>query len=266
MDLPLDTLGYVAMLFVGGSLGLIGGGGAILTVPIMVYLFKIPAVLATSYSLFVVGLSSLFGVLRYHQERLVDYRTAVIFSLPSFLGTYLARRVFMPWLPETIIQFGGASLSKDRLVMVVFACVMVGASWSMIRGSKTGRVLNVHDKSWILAELGLVVGFVAGFVGAGGGFLIIPALVVIGGMPMQTAVGTSLLIIAANSLTGFSGDLIAGVALDWLFLLKATGMALIGIFLGSNASRYVPSSKLKPAFGWFVLISGIYIITRQILC
>ena len=245
MDFPLDALGYVAMLFVGGSLGLIGGGGAILTVPIMVYLFKIPAVLATSYSLFVVGLSSLFGVLRYHQERLVDYRTAVIFSLPSFLGTYLARRVFMPWLPETILQVGGASLSKDRLVMVVFACVMVGASWSMIRGSKTGRVVDVHD--------------------AGGGFLIIPALVVIGGMPMQTAVGTSLLIIAANSLTGFSGDIIAGVGLDWLFLLKATGMALIGIYLGSYAARYIPSSKLKPAFGWFVLICGIYIMARQIL-
>jgi uncharacterized membrane protein YfcA len=265
MDFSLDALGYVAMLFVGGSLGLIGGGGAILTVPIMVYLFKIPAVVATSYSLFVVGLSSLFGVLRYHKERLVDYRTAVVFSLPSFLGTYLARRVFMPWIPDTILQFGDASLSKDRLVMVVFACVMVGASWSMIRGTKIGRVVDTRGHSWTLAGLGLVVGFVAGFVGAGGGFLIIPALVVTCGIPMQTAVGTSLLIIAANSLTGFSGDLIAGVNLDWLFLLKATGMALIGIFLGSSAARYVPSSKLKPAFGWFVLISGVYIMGRQIL-
>ena len=265
MDLPLDALGFIAMLFVGGSLGLIGGGGAILTVPIMVYLFKIPPVLATSYSLFVVGLSSLFGVVRYHQERLVDYRTAVIFSLPSFLGTYLARRVFMPWIPATILKFGDFSLSKERLVMVVFACVMVGASRSMIRGSKKSHVGDAHDQSWKLSGLGLVVGFVAGFVGAGGGFLIIPALVVISGLPMQTAVGTSLLIIAANSLVGFSGDFIAAVSLDWLFLLKATGMALIGIFLGSYAARYIPSSKLKPAFGWFVLISGIYIMARQIV-
>lgn len=261
----MEIIGYVAMLFVGGTLGLIGGGGAILTVPIMVYLFKTPAVLATSYSLFVVGVSSLFGVWRYHQKRLVDYPTAINFALPSFIGTYLARRILMPRLPAVIFQIGEHTFSKDRLVMTVFALVMVGASVSMIRGRKDSAAhAGVTQSRWLLGTLGLGVGFVAGFVGAGGGFLIIPALVVLAGMQMATAVGTSLLIISANSLFGFAGDVLAAVEMDWSLLGIATGIALVGIFAGSYAAQIVPASKLKPAFGWFVLLMGSYIMFGQL--
>jgi uncharacterized membrane protein YfcA len=260
----VEIIGYIAMLFVGGTLGLIGGGGAILTVPIMVYLFKTPAVLATSYSLFVVGIASLFGVWRYHQKKMVDYPTAINFALPSFLGTYLARRVLMPKLPAVIFQIGENSFSKDQLVMTVFALVMVGASVSMIRGGKDSEgSAEVVQNRWLLGMLGLGVGFVAGFVGAGGGFLIIPALVVLAGMPMTKAVGTSLLIISANSLFGFGGDLLAANEMAWSFLAITTGIALVGIFLGSYAARFVPASKLKPAFGWFVLLMGSYVLFTQ---
>lgn len=260
----MEIIGYIAMLFVGGTLGLIGGGGAILTVPIMVYLFNTPAVLATSYSLFVVGISSLFGVWRYHQEKLVDYPTAVNFALPSFMGTYIARRVLLPKLPDVIFKIGESSFSKDQLVMTVFGLVMVGASISMIRGGKDSDVsASVSPNRWLLGTLGLGVGFVAGFVGAGGGFLIIPALVVLAGMPMANAVGTSLLIIAANSLFGFGGDIVAVKEMAWSFLMLTTAIALVGIFVGSYAARFVPASKLKPAFGWFVLLMGGYIMFSQ---
>lgn len=252
------------MLFVGGTLGLIGAGGAILTVPIMVYLFNTPAVLATSYSLFVVGISSLFGVWRYHQEELVDYPTAINFALPSFMGTYLARRVLMPQLPAVIFQIGESLFSKDQLVMTVFALVMVGASVSMIRrGNDSGGSADMTTSRWLLGIMGLGVGLVAGFVGAGGGFLIIPALVVLAGMPMAKAVGTSLLIIAANSLFGFGGDILAGSEMAWSFLVLTTSIALVGIFVGSYAGRFIPASKLKPAFGWFVLLMGSYVLFTQ---
>jgi uncharacterized membrane protein YfcA len=261
----VELIGYIAMFFVGGTLGLIGGGGAILTVPIMVYLFNTPAVLATTYSLFVVGISSLFGVWRYHQQNLVDYPKAVNFALPSFVGTYLARRVLMPKLPAVVFQVGEYSYGKDQLVMTIFALVMVGASVSMIRGGKNSGASERRPPSrWLLGTLGLGVGFVAGFVGAGGGFLIIPALVVMASMPMTKAVGTSLLIIAANSLFGFGGDLYAAKEMAWSFLLITTAIALVGIFVGSHAARFVPASRLKPAFGWFVLLMGAYVMLRQL--
>lgn len=262
----MELAGYIAMLFVGGALGLIGGGGAILTVPIMVYLFKAPALMATSYSLFVVGVSSLFGVLQYHQRNLVDYRTAVTFALPSFLGTYLARRLLLPALPDAILQIDSFTLNKDQFILIIFALVMLGASLSMIRGGNcaSDKGQPTQRNITLLATLGIIVGFVAGLVGAGGGFLIIPALVIFANMPMKTAIGTSLLVISANSLAGFGGDVLAGGAVAWGFLLGATTMALIGIFLGTRAARYVPSSKLKPAFGWFVLAMGIYIAFTQL--
>lgn len=260
----MEIYGYIAMLFVGGALGLLGGGGAILTVPIMVLLFQVPALQATSYSLFVVGISSLFGVWRYHQEKLVDYATAINFALPSFAGTYLARRVLMPQLPSVIFQIGDGAFSKDQLVLTVFALVMLGASFSMIRRGRDSAVSRVVGQNRpMLALLGLGVGFVAGFVGAGGGFLIIPALVVLAGMPMATAVGTSLLIIASNSLFGFGGDLLAGSAMNWFFLASVTSIALVGILAGSYAARFVPAARLKPAFGWFVLLMGGYVMFSQ---
>lgn len=263
----MTVLGYIAMIFVGLSLGLIGGGGSILTMPILVYLFAISPVLATSYSLFIVGSAALFGVWRYHLQGLVDYRTAITFVTPSFLGTYLARHVLLPWIPSEVFQLDGFVLSKDQLIMIVFAVIMLGASISMIR-PRTNSAKKIHNSWKGLAQLillGLMVGFAAGFVGAGGGFLIIPALVVFGGLAMNTAVATSLFIISANSMVAFGGDLLAGVSIDWTFLTATTGVAALGLFAGVKFSRAVSPAVLKVSFGWFVMVMGTWIIAKQLI-
>ncbi len=262
----MTTLGYIAMLFVGLSLGLIGGGGSILTMPILVYLFAVSPVLATSYSLFIVGCASIFGVWRYHLQGLVDYKTAIVFLTPSFLGTYMARHLLLPFIPS-MLELDGFAISKDQLIMVVFALVMLGASISMIR-PQTSSAQKI-DKGWKgiakLIALGFTVGFVAGLVGAGGGFLIIPALVVFGGLSMNTAVATSLFIISANSMVAFAGDLLGGVTIDWSFLAAATGVTTLGLFAGVRFSSSVSPVVLKVSFGWFLLLMGTWIISKQLI-
>jgi uncharacterized membrane protein YfcA len=262
----MTVMGYFAMLLVGLVLGLLGGGGAILTMPILVYLFAVSPVLATSYSLFIVGCASLVGVWRYHLQGLVDYKTATIFLLPSFMGTHAARRMLLPSIPNEVAHFANFTLGKDQLVMTVFAIIMVSASGSMIRAQRSKPQLIENAKSAILKlmALGFVVGFVAGFVGAGGGFLIIPALVVVGGIAMSTAVATSLFIISANSLVGFAGDLLGQVEIDWSLLVTATAVSTVGLFAGVRLSRSFSPGTLKVGFGWFVLVMGAWILARQI--
>ena len=261
-------VGYVAMAAVGFVLGLIGGGGAILTMPILVYLFSMPPVQATGYSLFIVGSASVLGVWRYHKQGYVDYRAALIFVGPSLLGTYLARQALLPAIPVTLSLPLHMTVSKDQLVMAVFALVMIAASVSMIRPKKSddgsGKKAPQADRLK-LVFLGLMVGSVAGFVGAGGGFLIIPALVVLGGVSMRVAVPTSLFIIAVNSLGAFVGDLLNRAPTDWGFLLIASGVAGVGLFAGVRVAPLVSPGKLKVGFGWFVLLMGAWIFVRQII-
>lgn len=265
----MDFVGYVAFVFMGLSLGLIGGGGSILTVPILVYSFGTPPVLATSYSLFIVGMTAVFGGLTYLRKGEVDLRTGFIFALPSFVGVYLTRAVFLPSLPDPVFSVFHFEVSKPILVMVTFAVLMLAASYSMIKGggSKPQRggsqIQGWRQISLIVVE-GLVVGAVTGFVGAGGGFLIIPALVVLVGLPMRLAVGTSLFIIAAKSLIGFMGDLQISTAIDWQFLMKVVGIALIGLFAGVMISKKVSDGMLRKGFGYFVLIMGFLILLDQI--
>lgn len=262
----MELLGYLGMLFVGVSLGLIGGGGALLTVPIMVYLFSIPTLLATSYSLFIVGIASLFGAWRFYQLKQVEYRTAAIFTVPALFGTYLARRIVIPALPDVVMHVGSYDLTKERLILGSFALVTIAASGAMIRKSSFVQSKGLQQHSLFLTVfLGALVGFISGFVGAGGGFLIIPTLVIIGNMPMPLAIGTSLMIIAINSLIGFSGDFLAGHQHIWSFLLRTTAVALFGIFAGTALSRKIPAAKLKALFGWFVLAVGSSILIHQLL-
>jgi uncharacterized membrane protein YfcA len=262
------AIGYLFMILVGVVLGLIGGGGAILTMPVLVYLFQVPPVLATSYSLFIVGLASGVGVWRYHLQGLVDYKIAFTFLLPSFLGTYLARHILLPWLPEVIFQADSFSLSKDQLVMVCFSIVMVSASLSMIRSKKTlveSKLAQRWKQVLQMGVLGIAVGFVAGFVGAGGGFLIIPALVLFAGLSMTGAVPTSLLIIAINSLVAFAGDVAVAVKVNWSFLISSSLASVFGLLMGVKlSSRFTPAS-LKTGFGWFVLLMGAFILVQQML-
>lgn len=263
----LAIFGFLGAVLMGLSLGLIGGGGSILSVPIFVYLFEIQPGLATAYSLFVVGLTSLVGFAGALKAKTVNLKVGLTFAVPSFIGVYLTRRFLMPVIPPEIVTFSDFVLTKDLLVMVVFALLMVAASFSMIRKAKERKPLQISEttKLLIIAAEGLIVGGVTGFVGAGGGFLIIPALVVLAGLSMKIAVGTSLGIIAAKSLIGFVGDLGAGQSIDWKFLAIFSALAIAGILVGQKVATKVSDQKLKPAFGYFVLVMGCFILLQQFL-
>ncbi len=262
----MEVIGYIASVLIGLSLGLIGGGGSILTVPVLVYLFGLDPVLSTAYSLFIVGSTSLVGVFPKYKQGLVNIKTALIFGAPAIAAVYATRAFLVPLIPTVIGTVGGFVVTKSILMMVLFAVLMVFASVSMIREKKgvNGNNEGVQKFNYpmILLE-GAVVGVLTGLVGAGGGFLIIPALVLFSKLPMKQAIGTSLLIIAAKSLIGFTGDL-SHYQMDWKLLLTVTGLAIFGIFIGNMLSLKISGEKLKKGFGWFVLVMGIYIIIKEI--
>lgn len=262
----MEIVGYFASALIGISLGLIGGGGSILTVPVLVYLFGVDPVLATAYSLFIVGSTSLVGTFPKYREGLVNLKTAVIFGIPAILAVYVTRAYLVPLIPNPVLSIGSLTVSKAMFIMAIFAILMVFASYSMIRDKKMGPNEVAEPQKFhypmILME-GAVVGMLTGLVGAGGGFLIIPALVLFSKLPMKQAVGTSLLIIAAKSLIGFTGDL-SHYAMDWILLGTVTALAIVGIFIGNWLSRRIDGNKLKKAFGWFVLVMGIYILIKEL--
>ena len=262
----LTLLANGAALVMGIALGLLGGGGSILTVPILVYLLGIPPTQATGWSLLVVGLTAAVGALGPLRAGLVPLRTAALFAGPSIGAIFLTRRLLLPSLPDPLMTVGGWAVSKDLALMLLFAVVMVLAAWRMIRPSLLPA--NAPPSSPDALRLGLqgaVTGLVAGLVGAGGGFLIVPALVLLAGLPMKTAVGTSLLIIALQSLIGFLGDLGTGAAVNWDLLLPLVAFALAGVLIGSRLSREVSAAGLKVAFGWFVLVMGGLIVLAETL-
>ncbi len=329
-------LGFIAAIIIGITLGLIGGGGSILTVPILVYMLHIDPVLATAYSLFVVGISASVGSFTYMKKGLLSYKTAIIFAVPSFIAVFLTRRFLVPAIPDqlfsighldittevlfifllviamlsvsllslndafkgnkkhirtfllvtpaaimvfvmrqfiipkipdNLIVIGDFTLSKNMGIMLFFALIMLLSSFSMIKQSSLKD--NEEDPKGLIYNYpmivleGAVIGTITGFVGAGGGFLIIPALVLLARLPMKLAVGTSLLIISVKSLAGFLGDL-NNQQIDWVFLLSFTGLAIMGIFLGTYLSRYIQGTKLKKGFGWFVLTMALYIILKEL--
>ena len=260
-------LGYLASIVIGISLGLIGGGGSILTVPVLVYLFKLEPMLATAYSLFIVGTSSLVGAYPKYKQGSINLKTAIVFGAPSIVAVFATRKFIVPAIPEEVFSIGEFMVTKSVLMMLLFAVLMVAASVSMILDKKSHseekEIEQVFNYPLIIIE-GSVVGVLTGLVGAGGGFLIIPALVMLSKLPMKMAVGTSLLIIAAKSLIGFTGDLSENAAkMDWVLLVSATALAIGGIFIGNWLSKSIDGNKLKKGFGWFVLVMGIYIILDQ---
>ena len=264
----LAVIGLLSSVLIGISLGLIGGGGSILTVPVLVYLFHVEPVMATAYSLFIVGLSSLIGALPKYREGLIDLKTALIFGVPSIVAVFLTRKVLVPAIPDTLFQMAGLNVTKALAMMILFAVLMVAASVSMILDKKKEQVFKdetrVFNFPLILIE-GAVVGILTGLVGAGGGFLIIPALVMLSKLPMKKAVGTSLLIIGAKSLIGFTGDVMENAAqMDWKLLAAVTLLAIIGIFMGNQLSKKIDGAALKKGFGWFVLVMGLYIIIKEL--
>ncbi len=263
----MEIIGYISSILIGISLGLIGSGGSILTVPVLVYLFSVDAVVATSYSLFIVGFTSAIGSVGYFKKGLVNIKTALVFGAPSIVAVFLTRAYIVPAIPKEVFTIGSFMITKSILLMLLFAILMVVASYSMIKKEKKKKEEDLGPQKFnypiILLE-GAVVGLVTGLVGAGGGFLIIPALVLLSKLPMKEAVGTSLVIIAAKSLIGFLGEGGENV-IDWHLLIIVSAFATVGIFIGIFLSKKIDGAKLKPLFGWFVLIMGIYIIIKETL-
>lgn len=262
-------IGYLLAALVGISLGLIGSGGSILTVPILVYIMDVDPVAATAYSLFIVGTTALVGGIRNAIQKTVHFPTVLVFGLPSIAAVYATRKWLVPLIPDELFSLGSLTITKPIALMLLFAVVMIMASISMIRPGKketersdSGNI--TYNYPVILLE-GTLVGVLTGLVGAGGGFLIIPALVLLAKMPMKLAVGTSLFIIAVKSLIGFTGDLQGNLFIDWSLLGLFTASATAGIFGGIALSKSIPGTKLKTGFGWFVLVMGCYIILKELL-
>lgn len=258
-------LGYFGAVLIGVTLGLIGGGGSIITVPLLVYVMSLNPVTATAYSLFVVGTSSLVGSVKNIRMRQVDFKAVLAFALPALVVVYFTRKFVVPAIPDVFFTLGNFVLTKHLFIMLFFALIMILASISMIRNFnfKEEKDEDRHFNPVIIILQAIALGLVTGIVGAGGGFLIVPALVLLVRVPMKRAVATSLLIIAINSLIGFLGD-VQTTVIDWRFLITFTACAVIGIFLGIYLNRFFNGQKLKKGFGWFILVMGIYIISKEL--
>ncbi|WP_153796778.1 sulfite exporter TauE/SafE family protein [Foetidibacter luteolus] len=261
----MEILGYIASLLIGISLGLIGSGGSILTMPVMVYLFGIQPLAATSYSLFVVGSTSLVGAVQNYKRGLVNLHTALLFGASSVFTVFVTRRFFIPLIPGTLFSIGSLVVTENMLTMLLFAALMILAAISMMR-----KEANAHhqrsaptNNTAKLLLYGIGIGFVTGLLGAGGGFLLIPTLVMLAGIPIKEAIGTSLLIIALNSLIGFTGDL-QHQHINWRLMLVITALATPGIFIGNALNKKISSTRLKKAFGWFILAMGLYIVANEV--
>jgi uncharacterized membrane protein YfcA len=263
----MHFIGYIAAMLIGISLGLLGSGGSILTVPIMVYLMNISPVDATGYSLFVVGITSATGGATYIRKRLVNFRTALIFAIPSIISVFLTRKYLLNAVPQTIIISSSFTLTKDILILIVFSVLMVIVAIRMISESKLDRDderLN-HSNHFLLMATGFVSGTLTGILGVGGGFIIIPALVLFAKIPIRESVGTSLLIIAFNCISGFTEEILEKHAhINYGFLLLFSLLSLAGIFIGFRLSVKLHSNQIKKTFGWFILIMGIAVFVKEV--
>lgn len=259
----IEYLGYFAALLIGLVLGLIGGGGSILTVPVLVYLLGINPMVATAYSLFIVGTTSAFGTILNYKKGLVEIKTGLKFAVPSLLAIYFTRKFLIHFLPEKLFSVGEITITKDFFLMALFAVVMMLASLSMIYEKIDKEKKDSNSMTYIIVFQMFFVGIIIGLIGAGGGFLFIPALIYLAKLPIKKAVGTSIFIIAINSIVGFSGD-IGNINPDWKFLLLFTFIAILGIFVGIYINKFINEKSLKKSFGWFVLFMSAFILVKEI--
>ena len=257
----MEILGYVGALFIGLVLGLTGGGGSILTVPILVYLMGINPVTATAYSLFIVGTTSTFGAIQNYRKNLIDIKNGFIFAIPSFIAVYLTRKYIVPEIPKVIIE-SPILITKNTFLMLFFAVIMIFGALSVLK-KKSQDSNNEEKRNLILIGIQtFTIGIIIGLVGAGGGFLIIPSLILFAKLPMRKAVGTSLFIIAMNSLVGFIGD-VQNLEIDWMFLLIFSAISVVGIFTGMYLTKYTNESQLKKIFAYFVLVMAAIILLKE---
>ncbi|WBB71207.1 sulfite exporter TauE/SafE family protein [Micromonospora sp. WMMD1128] len=245
------ALTLVGAVLIGVSLGLLGGGGSILAVPLLVYVADLPAKEAIATSLLVVGATSAVGVLPHARAHRVRWRTGLVFGLAGMTGAYAGGRL--------------AEFVPANVLLTAFALMMLATAAAMIRGRRpaAGRPVPHELPVFRVVLDGIVVGLVTGLVGAGGGFLVVPALALLGGLPMPVAVGTSLVVIAMKSLAGLAGYL-SSVSIDWGLATAVTAAAIVGSLLGGRLAGRIPEDVLRRAFGWFVVVMGVFVLARQL--
>lgn len=262
---------YFLAILIGISIGLVGSGGSIMAVPILVYLLRLDPIIATAYSLFIVGASSLTGGIVKAFKNLVDFKMVVVLGMPSLLMVLITRIYIVPQLPDILWENESLQISKSLFVMLFFAIIMIIASFSMIKVTESKEeVLSTTSKSGLYVPfvlmVGITLGVVTGMVGAGGGFLIVPSLVLVMHIPIHKAIGTSMWVVAINSLLGFCAYLITGQKnIDWNIIVCFTGASIFGILIGLLLSRHISGERLKKGFGYFILTMGTYILLSELL-
>lgn len=261
----LELIGFLVSMLAGVLLGLLGGGGSILAVPVLVYLFQFDLTTATLYSLFIIGVSSLGASISNARNKLLNLKIFFLFGIPSVITVFLVRAYILPAIPEEISMPFIGDFSKRVLLLLLFSSIMILAAYAMIRKNRVIEPSNFssNNQLGILALQGIVTGALTALVGAGGGFLIVPALVMIAGLDMKKAVGTSLLIVATQSLTGFAFDG-SGVEINWELLLLLTAITILGMQLGLLLSKKLSAAFLRPFFGWFVAAMAVIIAVKEL--
>jgi uncharacterized membrane protein YfcA len=260
----IHLAGYCLCLFIGFSLGLIGGGGSILTIPVLVFFFGIEPVLATTYSLFIVGVTAISGSIDHYRMRNIDYKTVLLFGIPSVIVLFIMRRWLLGLIPSTILRTDTWVLSKSLFIMIIFSITMLVAGWSMVKKTSHTHLPENLSHSRLIMQ-GCITGAITGFIGIGGGFIIVPSLVLFAGLPMKRAIGTSLVIITINCIVGVLGNLEVAESLNFIFLSVLAALAIVGITIGTWSMRFIPDKQLKPVFGWIILVLSAVIFARIFL-
>lgn len=260
----MEIIGYILAIFIGISLGLLGSGGSILTVPLLVYFFGVEPTIATSYSLLLVGsISGVGSIIRLRRGQ-VDLRIVALFGISSVVTVFLSRLFLVPAVPDILLQIGNISLNKSTGLMMLFSILLFCSGVFVLKGPMQINLDNpAKPSAAILLVYGIGIGLITGFLGAGGGFLIVPVLMLLFRCPIHIAAGTSLAIITINMLLGFLGD-IGRVELDWNRLLILLVITLVGLILGQYLSQKINGKKLSRGFGWFLLTMSIFIMIMEI--
>lgn len=234
-----------------------------LSIPVLVYLFGIEPQLATSYSLLLIGISASSGAYQNIRKKLVAYNAALYYGVPSIIAVYSVRRWVMPNLPKVLFHIGSYTVDKSLYILTILAVVMLIAGYKMITSGPPAEDSEHEINHLQLAFFAVMIGAFLGLVGAGGGFLMVPALIYFANVPTKKAIGTSLLLVAVNSFIGFLGDMRSHVVIDWSFFLAFACFSIVGVFIGQYLAGHIQNNKLKRYFGWFILITAVFIVVKE---
>lgn len=258
--------GYLLSIIMGTVLGTLGAGGSILILPILVYFMGVNPSLATTYSLIIVGFTALIGSIKYLRNNQINLIDTLTFAIPSLITIYLTRRYLLTIFPESF-YLENLIITKDFIIMMIFCILMFIAAYLMLFSKEKLSIVssNLIYKNFKIILQGSLVGIFTGIVGAGGGFLIIPTLVIFVGLNIKTAIGTSLFIIFIKSLIGFIGDIQAGVQINYHLIIMITLCTSVGILIGIRCSKNISENILKKAFGYFLILISLFIILKEII-